>query len=202
MSERLAEERPWKEERRWKEDPNGCPVGAGAPAWYAVWTRSHCERLVAHQLSAKSFSAFLPEINMRSKRSGWSRPVLAPIFPGYLFVRHAMDKTSYRQIIQARGVVRILEGWTRLSPIPDSEVEAIRRLIDAGLEMYPHPYLRQGDRVRVIEGPLAGLEGVFVRENLNRGRLVLSIDLIRSSIAVELDRTFVEGAAPSPRLVS
>src|SRR5262249_39999295 len=112
-------------------------------------------------------------------------------------------KTSYREIMKARGVVRILEGgWTRLSPIPDSEVDAIRRLIEAGLEMYPHPYLRQGDRVRVVEGPLAGLEGVFVREKPNTGRLVLSIDLIRSIVAVELDWAFVEAAAPSPRHVS
>jgi transcription antitermination factor NusG len=188
-------------EQRQQENRSIGTAGGDTPAWYAIWTRSHCERLVAQQLSAKAFSPFLPEMKIRSKRPGWPHAVLAPIFPGYLFVRHAMDKASYLEILKARGVVRILEGgWTRLSRIPDSEVDAIRRLIDSGLEILPHPYFRQGDRVRVMEGPLAGLEGVFVREKPNKGRLVLSIDLIRTSVAVELDWAFVEAAA-RPRTV-
>src|SRR5437016_9923311 len=78
-------------------------------AWYAIWTRSHCERLVAQQLLAKGFQAFLPEMTIRSRGEG-TPIVQRPMFPGYLFLRHSMEKQSYIEILKARGVVRILEG--------------------------------------------------------------------------------------------
>ena len=117
--------------------------------WYAIWTRSNCERLVADQLSAKAFTSFLPEMAMWTKRVGRSHLVRAPIFPGYLFVRHLMDKGSYIEILKARGVVRILEGaWTRLTAIPAGEVDAIERLVSTGQPVFPHRYCHQGDRFR------------------------------------------------------
>jgi transcription termination/antitermination protein NusG len=165
--------------------------------WYAVWTRSNCERLVEEQLAAKAFTSFLPEMAVRGKRDGTARIVRVPVFPGYLFVRHAMDKTSYVEILKARGVVRILDGgWTRLTPIPADEVDAIQRLVQSGVPLFPHAYFHQGDRVRVVEGPLAGLAGVFVREQPNKGRLVLSINLLQASVAVEVDGANVEACQP------
>jgi transcriptional antiterminator NusG len=180
-------------EPRWEA---GGDTEADARAWYAIWTRSHCERLVAQQLAAKEFAAFLPEMGVRSRRAGQSGPVNVPVFPGYLFVRHAMDKHSYVEILKARGVVRVLEGgWTRLTPIPDAEVDAIQRLVDAGVPILPHRYFHQGDRMRVVEGPLTGLEGIFVREKPNKGRLVVSINLLQTSVAVEVDCAFVEACS-------
>jgi transcription antitermination factor NusG len=165
--------------------------------WYAVWTRSNCERLVMEQLAAKTFRSFLPEMAVWARRDGKSRVVQAPIFPGYLFVRHAMDKASYVEILKARGVVRILDGgWTRLTPIPVEEVDGIQRLVQSGVPLVPHAYFNQGDRVRVVEGPLVGLEGLFVREQANKGRLVLSINLLQASVAVEVDAACVEACRP------
>jgi transcription antitermination factor NusG len=165
--------------------------------WYAVWTRSNCERLVADQLSAKSFAPFFPETMAWVRRDGKARVLKVPVFPGYVFVRHAMDKTSYLEILKARGVVRILDGgWTRLTPIPADEVDAIQRLVHSGVPLLPHAYFHQGDRVRVVDGPLAGIEGLFVRKKPNKGRLVLSIDLLRVSVAVEVDTAYVEACQP------
>ena len=173
-------------------------VSTGSSEWYAVWTRSHCERQVAEQLSAKAFSPFLPETMAWSRRGGARHRVPVPIFPGYLFVRHRMDKQSYIEILKARGVVRILEGWNRLTPIPREEVDAIQRAVEAGLPLHPHTSFRQGDPVRVVEGPLSGTEGTFVRDKPHQGRLILSIGLLQSSVAVEIDTAFVE-ASPSRR---
>ena len=87
---------------------------AGDAAWYAVWTQSHYENIVAQQLSAKGFAAFLPEMSVWSKRDGEMRLIRVPMFPGYLFVRDSMDKRSYIEILKSRGVVRILEdGWNK-----------------------------------------------------------------------------------------
>jgi transcription antitermination factor NusG len=169
-------------------------AGAATEApWYAIWTRSNCERLVAEQLAGKGFTAFLPEMGARSTRQGKSHVVPVPMFPGYLFLHHAIDKRSYIDILKARGIVRILEGgWQRLTPIATEEVVAIQRLVESGMPILPHAYFRQGDPVRVVAGPLAGVEGMFLRDKAHRGRLVVSVNLLQTSVAVEVDAAFVE----------
>ena len=159
-------------------------------AWYAIHTRSHFENLVADQLTARGFSLFLPQRGVWSKRLQTTRVV--PMFPGYLFIHHGMEKSSYIEILKARGVVRVLEGgWNRLTPIADGEMEGIQRVVKAGVPVSPHMYFNQGDRVRVLDGPLTGLEGIFVRDKPNKGRLVVSINLLQTSVAVEVDSALV-----------
>jgi len=160
-------------------------------AWYAIWTRSHFEHLVADQLTAKGFEPFLPEMGVWSSKKRTSR--VAPMFPGYLFLHHAMEKHSYVEILKARGVVRVLEGgWSRLTPIADHEIEGIQRVVNAGVPVMPHAYFNEGDRVVVVEGPLTGLEGVFLRDKPTKGRLVVSINLLQTSVAVEIESALVE----------
>ena len=162
--------------------------GYTSAAWYAIWTRSHCERLVAAQLAAKSIPTFLPEVRLRSSRRGAPSIVRAPMFPGYLFVHRAMDKDCYAEMLKVRGFVRVLEhGWSRLTAIPDADMTAIQRIVEADVPVFAHPHLSQGARVSIVEGPLAGVEGVFVRGDDNRGCLVISIDLLGRSVAVEID---------------
>lgn len=176
-------------------------------AWYAVWTRSHCERLVAQQLAAKGFSPFLPEVHVRRRagspaaaRARRNAPELVPLpmFPGYLFIRDTMEKGRYIEILKVRGIVRVLEdGWTRLTPVPDQEVDAIRRLVDAKVPVSAHPHLQYGDRVRVMEGALAGVEGIFVHDRHNKGRLVVTVNLLGRSVSVELDEEAVTPIGPA-----
>jgi transcriptional antiterminator RfaH len=158
-------------------------------SWYAIWTRSHCERLVEQQLSAMGFSPFLPEVPTRSVRARREHFKPAPLFPGYLFVRDAMTKARYVDLLGARGIVRVLEdGWTRLTPVPDADIDAIQRIVQSGLTVFPHPFLRHGARVRVMEGALSGVEGIFVRDSQPKGWLVVSIDLLGRSVALEVSR--------------
>jgi transcription antitermination factor NusG len=162
------------------------------PEWYALWTQSHCEQLVHDQLTAKEFRAFLPMIRTWSRRAGVQRMIPTPMFAGYLFVHHAMDKSSYVEMVKSRGLVRILgERWDRLAPVPDDEIEALQRLASAEVAVMPHPYLREGQRIRISQGPLAGVEGILVRSRPTRGLLVLSVDLLHQSVAVEVDCTLV-----------
>jgi transcriptional antiterminator NusG len=173
-------------------------AGLGNAAWYAVWTHSHCEQVVNQQLSAKGFAAFLPEMSVWSKRGGEKRLIRVPMFPGYLFVRDPMGKTSYIEILKARGVARILEdGWSRLTPIPDREIDAIQQVVGADVPVFSHAHLTHGDRVEVTEGPLAGLEGLFVQDKPSKGRLVLTVDLLGRSVAVEVDCTAVQSCKSS-----
>jgi transcription antitermination factor NusG len=164
------------------------PEDPSIPFWYALYTRSHCEQLVYDQLIAKGFHLFLPRIEVWSQRAGKRHLIAVPMFPGYLFLRHAMDKHSYIDVRKARGLVRILGArWDRLSVIPDAEIEAIHSVLDAAIPVMPHPYLREGQRVRITDGPLRGVEGILLQSKPSKGLLILSVDLLQRSVAVEID---------------
>jgi len=170
-------------------------MAAPAPEtpWFALWTHSNCEERVREQLVGKGFRTFLPTIRDWSRRAGVRRLISKPMFPSYLFVQHPIEKRSYVEIMKTQGLVRILgERWDRLEPIPTAEVDAIQRVVETNLTVTPHPYLREGQRVRITDGPLAGLEGRLVRSRPQRGLLVLTVDLLRRSVAVEVDCTAVE----------
>jgi len=163
-----------------------------SPAWHALWTRSHCEQLVHDQLAAKGFDLFLPKIDRWSRRGGLRHLIRVPMFPGYVFLHRAMDRGSYVEILKARGLVQVLgERWDRLAAVPDAEIDAIRRIVEAGVPALPHAFLREGQRVRITRGPLADVEGILVRTKLNRGLLVVSVDLLRRSVAAHVDCTWV-----------
>jgi transcription termination/antitermination protein NusG len=163
---------------------------AGARKWYALWTKSHCAKLVFDQLAAKAFHVFLPKIEAWSRRGGVRHHIPVPMFPGYLFLHHAMDLNSYIEVLKTRELVRILgDGLDRLAVVPNGEIEAIQKLVEAHLPALPYPYLREGQRVQITKGPLAGVEGILVHIKPNKGLLVLSIELFQRSVAVEVDCT-------------
>lgn len=127
-----------------------------------------------------------------SLRSGHRRLVSVPLFPGYVFLNDSLDKMAHVEARKARGVVRILgEGWDRPAQIPEAEIEAVRRLVDSRLPTLPHPYLREGRRVRIAAGPLAGVEGILVSARPQKGVVVLSVNLLQRSVAAEVDWTHV-----------
>ena len=168
---------------------------AVVPRWRVLWTHSNCEQLLREQLAAKGFEVFLPMAEAWSHRAGVRRLERLPVFRGYVFLRHAMDKAAYLQVYRARGLVRILgERWDRLDFVPDAEIEAIQRLTQSRVPLLPHPYLKDGQRVRITRGPLAHLEGFVVRVNPKKGLLVVSVNLLQRSVAVELDCTALAAA--------
>ena len=167
----------------------------GDNKWYVLWTQSHCEQLVYDQLAGKGFHLFLPKVEVWSRRNGLRHLIQISMFPGYLFLRHAMDKLSYIEVRKARGLVRILgERWDRLATVPDQEIEAIQKVARAQVPILPHPYLQEGQRVRVTGGPLAGVQGILVQIRPARGLLVLSVGLLQRSVAVQVDCTLVAAA--------
>jgi transcription antitermination factor NusG len=173
----------------------GEPKDSAALNWYALYTRSHCEQLVYNQLSAKSFRVFLPKVDTWSQCVARHCLVLTPLFPSYLFLQHVMDKESYIQVQKVRGLVRILgERWDRLGVVSALEIETIQKILNARLPVLPHPYLKEGQRVRITFGPLAGVEGVFVQSNPAKGMVVLSVDLLQRSLAVEVECSLVVAA--------
>jgi len=165
------------------------------PNWYVLWTRSHCEQQVHNQLAAKGFRLFLPRMDTWARRNGTRYRTSVPMFPGYVFVHHVMDKDSYIEVRKTTGLVKLLgEQWDRLAIVPDREIEAIQKIHQSRLPALPHPYLREGQRVRITGGLLANVEGILLRTKFNKGLLVVSVDLLQRSVAVEVDCTLVVAA--------
>ncbi len=168
---------------------------ADARCWYALWTRSNCEQRVYDQLAPKGFEVFLPTVESWCRRGGVRRLARQPLFRGYLFLHHVMDRASYLDVCTARGLVRILgDRWDRLAVVAQTEMRAIRAVLDTGLPITPHPYLHEGQRIRITRGPLADVEGVFIRADAKKGLFVVSVELLRRSVAVQIDCTMLEAA--------
>ena len=165
-------------------------------SWFALWTHSHCEQLVHDQLVQRGFHAFLPTIDLWSRRRGVRRLCRVPMFAGYLFVHHVMNRESHVELRKTRGLVRVLgERWDRLEKIPDAEMTAVENVVTSRQPVLPFPYLKEGQRVRITTGPLTGVQGFFVEANAQRGTLVVSVHLLQRSVSVVVDATDVAPAA-------
>ena len=113
-----------------------------AERWWVLWTKSHCERLVRDGLSSRGFEVFLPEIECWSRRGGLRHVIRVPMFPGYLFLRNALDKAAHVEVRKARGLVSLLgapgEGPTA---VPDTDVDSIQSVVASRAPVMAHPYL-------------------------------------------------------------
>ena len=157
--------------------------------WWALYTRHQHEKVVAEMLEAKGLVVFLPLYESIRRWKDRSKTLALPLFPCYVFVRGEMGR--HLQVVSTPGVHMVLTNGERAAIIPDEEIEAIRRTLEGSLRVEPHPFLRVGERVRVTRGSLQGVEGVLVRKK-NLYRLVLSVDMMAQSVAVEIDATDVE----------
>ncbi|MFH0772168.1 MAG: UpxY family transcription antiterminator [Candidatus Omnitrophota bacterium] len=160
--------------------------------WYAVRTRSNYEFKVNDLLTKKSLNAFCPTILKWSRRKDRKKKIARPLFTGYLFVECFSSAEDWLEVKKTEGVVNILGSGRTPQPIPSEQIDSVRKLIDSGVNPIPHPYLKLGDRVVVVDGSLRGAVGIFERFNDKKGTLVVSVDLLGRSIAAEVDNSAVE----------
>ena len=157
--------------------------------WYALYTRHQHEKRVAETLAGKGFEVFLPLYQAAHRWKDRNKILSLPLFPSYVFIRGSLE--SSLSIVTTPGFCAFVTTGGRAAPIPDVEIDAVKRTIESSVRMEPHPFLKCGDPVRIKSGPLEGLEGILVRKN-NLLRLVVSIELLMTSAAVEVDAWRVE----------
>lgn len=157
--------------------------------WYAAHVRSRHEKQVARQLEERRVSCFLPVYRSVRRWKDRRKELDLVLFPGYVFVN--LDLKDRMRVLQVPSVVRFVSFNGQPAALPDAEIEALSNGLAKGLRAEPHPYLKVGNRVRVKYGPLAGMEGILVRRK-EKFRVVLSIDLIQRSVAVEVDESEVQ----------
>lgn len=161
-------------------------------AWYALYTRSRHEKLVAEFLRRQEIETFLPLRRVWSSRKDRKVTIQVPALPGYLFVRCALYAETRALIKRPSGVLRLVEHAGRPAPIPSAQIESLRTALEASFNAEGHPYLKVGDRVRVVRGPMVGAEGYLVRVAENRHRLVIAVDYVNQALSVEIDAGCVE----------
>jgi len=165
---------------------NGRPSEA---RWVAVYTVARHEKAIARQFQERSIETFLPIYRSVRRWKDRKKEVELALFPSYVFVRISADHKL--QVLQVPGVVHIVSFNGELAALPEQEINALRSGLDNQLYAEPCPYLRVGKRVRVIRGPMAGAEGILSRKK-DRYRVVISVDVLMRSVAVEVDATDLE----------
>jgi transcription antitermination factor NusG len=158
------------------------------PPWFAVQVRSRCEEMVGVFLGGNGYQWFLPRYWCRRQWSDRIKEVELPLFPGYLFCRfHPQGRVS---ILKTPGLISIVGIGKNPVAIEDSEIVALRTLVGSGVPTQPWPYVSVGQKVRIDHGALRGLEGVL-QSFKGRHRIVVSVNLLRRSVAAEIDSAWI-----------
>jgi len=164
---------------------------ASFECWYAVQTRARHERVVARRLLDSGVTTFLPTVTEVHRWSDRRKTVELPLFGCYLFVRLAPGGEERLRVLQVDSVLRFVGIRGLGTPIPDSQIDAVRILVDEQLPYCSHPFLKIGQRVRIRGGALDGMEGILSSRNGDRS-LVISVDALQRSMAVRVQGYDIE----------
>jgi transcription termination/antitermination protein NusG len=158
----------------------------GEPAWYAVYTRSRFEKKLLWELTERSIEVFLPMREILSRWKDRKKRIWVPLFPGYIFVNHINTPANRYRVLNLPGAVRFVCIDGRAEPVPEYQIQGVRRFLETNIAVDPYPYIQVGRRVEIIAGPLKGIQGILVQKK-GRFRFVLKVDLIQQAVSVEVD---------------
>lgn len=156
-----------------------------ALAWFAIHTRSKCEKKVSTQLGEKEINTFLPVVKELRLWSDRRKIIEQPLFPGYVFVRISREDNVRVSVLRTHGVVGFVGVHGQGIPIPDHEIDNIQTLLSSSVPFEPYPFLRVGQRVRIRGGYLDGIEGILVKKHPDWS-VAVSVDLIQRSLAIRV----------------
>lgn len=163
--------------------------------WFALQVRTRWESSTAVLLSGKGYQTLLPTYKAKRRIRGRVKEVEAALFPGYVFCN--FDALKRLPVLVTPGVISVVGQGRTPMPVDDAEIAAIRTVVSCGMPAEPWPYLEVGQRVRIEQAALNGLEGILVNFKGNH-RIVVSVSLLRRSVALEIDRSCVAPAGPAP----
>jgi transcriptional antiterminator NusG len=141
-------------------------------------------------LTQKTYHAFLPKLEVWSKRKDRRKKILIPMFPGYLFVELlSLENEVKLDVLKTFGVVRILGKPRGAEPIaiPDAKIDAIQRIVHSKVEVQQFQYPKVGEPARIIDGPFKGVEGLVLKTDYDKELFVIGIELLQRSVAIKLE---------------
>jgi transcription antitermination factor NusG len=168
--------------------------GIDSLRWYALQVRTRWESSTTMLLSGKDYQTFLPTYKTKKRWNGRLREVDVPLFPGYVFCQ--FDAQKRLPILVTPGVIAVVGRGRVPLPVDDGEIAAIRTIVSSGFRAEPWPYLELGQKIRIESDALMGLEGILINFKGNH-RIVVSVSLLRRSVALEIDRSCVRPVSPA-----
>ena len=166
-------------------------AGVDVENWFALQTRARHEKVVVQRLSDKGITTFLPLVRQVHRWSDRRKTVDLPLFSCYVFAKLVPINDERLRVLLVDGVLRLVGAHGQGIPIPEEQIESVRKLVEGQLPCYAHPFLKGGQRVRICSGALDGVEGIFVSRSGER-TLVVSVDAIDRSLAVRIEGYDVE----------
>ena len=155
-------------------------------SWFALQVRSRWEGTTAGLLRGKGLETLLPTYSTKRKWSDRFKVVEAPLFPGYVFCR--FDVHNRLPVLITPGVISVVGRGKTPIAVDDREILSIQSAVGSGIRMEPWPYVEIGERVRVKDDVLDGMEGILTNFK-GSDRVVISVTLLRRSVALEIDRS-------------
>ncbi|MGD0906502.1 MAG: UpxY family transcription antiterminator [Candidatus Acidiferrales bacterium] len=156
--------------------------------WYALQVRTRWEEPAAAQLRGKGFQTLLPTYTTKRRWSDRYKIVQAPLFPGYVFC--SFDVHNRLPVLITPGVISVVGRGKTPVPVDEAEMTAIRSMVRSGVQAQPWPYLEIGERVRIKDDVFDGMEGILINFK-GKERVVISLTLLRRSVALEIDRAHI-----------
>ena len=170
------------------------PTHSEPDKWFALQVRTRWESSTESLLAGKGFETFLPKYMNRVRRNGRMKDAQFPLFPGYVFCR--FDPQDRLPILVTPGVISVVSRGRLPVPLEDSELAAVQTIVQSNLPVQPWPYLEIGERVRIQDEALSGLEGILISFK-GTHRIVVSVSLLRRSVSLEIDRARIVPLSPS-----
>ena len=165
-------------------------------SWYALRVRSRFEKTVAAHLRGRGYQWFLPLYKCRRRWSDRYKEIELPLFPGYVFCQ--LNPSNRFPVLSIPGVTYIVGVGRVPLPVDENEIAAIQAAVRLELPRQPWPFLQIGQKVRVEDGPLCGIEGIVLRFG-GHHRLVLSLILLQRSVAVQVEESWVQPSSQERR---
>ena len=162
-------------------------------SWYGVQTRARHERVVMQRFQEKGLEAFLPTYTEVRRWSDRWKTVELPLFSCYVFVKMMATNEDRLRVLCTDSVFDFVGAPRYGTPIPDDQIEAVRTIVTERMNWETYPFLKIGQRVRIRNGSLAGVEGILVSRQGKRS-VVVSVDAIQRSLAVRVEGYEIEPA--------
>ena len=162
-------------------------MSQGPGKWYAVHTRSRFEQKVFNGINGKSIEVFLPRIQVMSRRKDRRKKILVPLLPGYVFVRTDLNPEEHLNILKTVGVVKMVGFMGKPVPAREEEIASLVILDGTDRTVQNRGYINKGDMVMIMEGPLKGLVGFYLRHRDKDDKIVVSIELLHRSLEVAVE---------------
>ena len=159
--------------------------------WYAVHTKARHEKWVAAQFEEKRVCTFLPLLRQIHRWSDRRVKVEVPMFSCYAFVRMVQTVEERLKVLRTPGVLGFVGSERQGTPIPDEQIESLRKAISENVPCLPYPFISEGKRVRIRGGSLDGVEGILMRQGADQS-LVISVELLQQSVSVQVEGYDIE----------